>query len=378
MDAMEIGFSVVTLLIVLIIAWKISSDKSKIDLNPILTSNTQVQDTYTQMASDYSEMQSTLGDLNQTLTEARSENLSIQKFSRDLSDILVRPNIRGDVGEKLLQDMCRQHLPDHLWVRQKVTDEEAGSDRGGVDVLIKYGEVHLPVDSKFPRRAWKRFIDTAGESMDKMSEAETQTHDKAIKREFEAFQAAVRDAVNGPQGVTKHINPPNTTEFGLMFVPNEAMYYALVSDKNAVNHENTIKSKGEKIHLLDWMISEKVIPVSPSIFYPFLEVIKLGVSKLAIIENLEGLRTKIDHFKVKRGTYTKHHTEVGKALAKALAQWEIEDERFKDLGKAADDVIGALDQMPLADDDADTDIDADGDDTGATDTDGASTADSEE
>ncbi|SVE24901.1 uncharacterized protein METZ01_LOCUS477755, partial [marine metagenome] len=240
-------------------------------------------------SEDYNAMRETLGDLNTTLTEARSENTQIQKFSRALSDLLVRPNIRGILGEKLLEDMCRQHLPDHLWESQKVTDEEADSERGGVDVLIKYGKVKLPVDSKFPREAWKRYIDTAGESMVEMSEAQTQTHNRAIKRNFEDFQSAVKTAVNGKQGVTKHIKPPNTTEFGLMFVPNEAMYYALVSDKNAVNQENTITSKGEKIHLLDWMISKNVIPVSPSIFVPFLEVIKLGLSNIALAENLEGL-----------------------------------------------------------------------------------------
>ncbi len=339
LEPIELGLNA-TIIILLLIVLKKLLDSQGMDLTPLLSSNTT-------MTNDYNTMQQTLGDLNTTLTEARSENTKIQEFSRALSDVLVRPTIRGTLGEKLLEDMCRQHLPDHLWERQKVTDEEALSESGGVDVLIKYGKVKLPVDSKFPREAWKRYIDTAGESMSEMSEAQTQTHNSAIKRDFESFQSAVKAAVNGNQGVTKHIKPPNTTEFGLMFVPNEAMYYALVSDKNAVNQENTITSKGEKIHLLDWMISKNVIPVSPSIFVPFLEVIKLGLSNIALAENLEGLHKQLGLFKVKKGTYTTSHDKVGEMLRKALAKWEEEDKRFTELGKKADDVIGALDNVEM-------------------------------
>jgi DNA recombination protein RmuC len=339
LESVELGLYA-TIIILLLVVLKKLLDSQRMDLGPLLSSNTT-------MTNDYNTMKETLGNLNTTLTQARSENTKIQEFSRQLSDILVRPTIRGVIGEKLLEDMCRQHLPDHLWERQKVTDEEADSERGGVDVLIKYGKVTLPVDSKFPREAWKRYIDTAGESMAEMSEADTQTHNRAIKRDFEMFQSAVRTAVNGEQGVTKHIKPPNTTEFGLMFIPNEAMYYALVSDKNAVNQENTITSKGKKLHLLDWMISENVIPVSPSIFIPFLEVIKLGLSNLALAENLEGLQRQLGLFEVKKGTYTASHDKVGEMLRKALVGWEKEDKLFTALGKKADDVIDALSNVEM-------------------------------
>ena len=116
LESVELGLYA-TIIILLLVVLKKLLDSQRMDLGPLLSSNTT-------MTNDYNTMQQTLGDLNTTLTQARSENTKIQEFSRQLSDILVRPTIRGVIGEKLLEDMCRQHLPDHLWESQKVTDEE--------------------------------------------------------------------------------------------------------------------------------------------------------------------------------------------------------------------------------------------------------------
>ena len=350
---MEIGFSVVTLLIVVIIAWKILNDKSKIDLNPILQSINPIIESNTHVSGKYDEMKTILGDLNLTLEGARADNTNIQQFGRDLRDVLLKPSIRGDVGEKLLEEMCNANLADHLWERQAVTDEEADSQRGGVDVLIHYSKIDLPVDSKFPREAWRRYINLAERPMASMTEDQIDNHRKRIKEEWGEFRKSINAKV---KEIQKHINPPGTTDFGLMFIPSEAMYYSVVSDKNVINDQN---------NLLEEMLEKKVIPVSPSIFYAFLEVIKIGVANLAIIDNMEGLRKQVELFKTKRGTYAASHEKVGKMLRDALAEWEEENKRYKQLGKKADDVIGALDKVSIAE-------------LGSGDADDASTQDSEE
>jgi len=344
MDLMEIGFSVTTLLIILAIAWKIWNDKSGIDLNPIINSNTQVSETYTQMTNEYSSMQTILGELNATLEGARTDNVNIQQFGRDLRDVLLKPSIRGDVGEKLLEEMCSANLADHLWERQRVTDEESDSQRGGVDVLIKYSKINLPVDSKFPREAWRRYINLADSPMSGKSEDEIKNHKNKIKNEWDDFRNSINAKV---KEIQKHINPPGTTDFGLMFIPSEAMYYSLVSDKNALNDQN---------NLLDEMLKKKVIPVSPSIFYAFLEVIKIGVANLAIIDNVEGLRKQVQLFKTKQGTYAASHEKVGQLLKDALDEWETEDARYKELGKKADDIVNALDKVTIDEDSNDMSV----------------------
>jgi len=350
---MEIGFSVVTLLIMLVITWKIWSEKSVIDLNPILNSINPIIDSNTQVSGKYDEMKTILGELNTTLEGARADNTNIQQFGRDLRDVLLKPSIRGDVGEKLLEEMCKANLADHLWERQAVTDEEADSQRGGVDVLIHYSKIDLPVDSKFPRESWRRYINLAESPMASMSADQVDNHRNKIKAEWEGFRKSIKAKV---REIQKHINPPGTTDFGLMFIPSEAMYYSVVSDKNVINDQN---------NLLEEMLEKKVIPVSPSIFYAFLEVIKIGVANLAIIDNVEELRKQVELFKSKKGTYAASHEKVGKMLKDALTEWETEDKRYNELGKKADDVIGALDRVSISE-------------VGSGDADGASAADSDE
>ena len=189
--------------------------------------------------------------------------------------------------------------------------------------------------------------------MASMTGDQIDNHRKRIKEEWGEFRKSINAKV---KEIQKHINPPSTTDFGLMFIPSEAMYYSVVSDKNVINDQN---------NLLEEMLEKKIIPVSPSIFYAFLEVIKIGVANLAIIDNMEGLRKQVELFKTKRGTYGASHEKVGKMLRDALTEWEEEDKRYKQLGKKADDVIGALDKVSIAE-------------VGSGDADGVPPADSEE
>ena len=321
---------------------------SNIDQGSYMEQYGDVSSTYVKMATDYQGMTEVLGLLNTTLEGARVENQNIQKFGRTLSSVLTRPVIRGGIGEKLLEDMCRQYLPDHQWETQAVTDSEASSQLGGVDVLIHYTNVDLPVDSKFPLDAYNRYINLAESTMDGMNDAEIDNHNNAIKDQFAKFQKSVLTKVGEIQ---KHINPPDTTDFAMMFIPTEAMYYSVVSEKNAINGQNIVsRRKGGTVvesMLLDVMLEEKVIPVSPSIFYAYLEVINIGLRNIAILDNLNELRRRVELFKTKKGTYTIHHNNVGENLEKALDEWKKEDARFKDLETNADKVIGALDKVSV-------------------------------
>ncbi|HIA89719.1 MAG TPA: DNA recombination protein RmuC [Candidatus Poseidoniales archaeon] len=342
---------ILTFLVILAIGIRIltsGKNESNIDPQQYITSGQQVSETYTQMAIDYQGMTAVLGELNTTLEGARTENLNIQKFGRALSSVLTRPVIRGGVGEKLLEDMCRQYLPDRQWEKQVVTDSDAPSQQGGVDVLIHYTNVDLPVDSKFPFEAYQRYINLAESTMDGMNEAEIDNHKNAIKKQFKKFQKSILVKVDEIQD---HINPPDTTDFAMMFIPTEAMYYSVVSEKNAINDQNLVsRKKGGKVvdsMLLDVMLEKKVIPVSPSIFYAYLEVINIGLRNIAILDNLDELRRRVELFKQKKGTYAAAHNKVGENLEKALNEWKTEDDRFKELETNADKVISALDTVSV-------------------------------
>jgi DNA recombination protein RmuC len=347
-EFVEYATLVCIILLMLLVLW---FRKEPSQLSPILDSNNIVTETYQKMQADYIEMKNILAGVQVEITASTQGRQEVIDFSRDLSDILKKPSLRGDVGEKLLEEMCKDYLPDSAWERQKVTNDEASSQKGGVDVLIKTNVLSVPVDSKFPREAWTRYANLAEEKMGGMSQSQKDNHRNNIKAEFEKFQKSVLDKVNEIQ---KHINPSSgTTDFALMFIPSEAMYYSVVSDKNAINEENIYKGE----YLLESMYKKGVIPISPSIFYPFIQLILVSMKNMKIVDNLEDLQKKLNQFDTKLGTFSTAYEEIGKGLVSAMSAWETTGKRYNDLTRAGKNVTNALEQVEVKNESNDSAID---------------------
>lgn len=351
-DLVELLTLLVLVILILVVYFRTRQSN---ELSPVFESNQKVTETYQTMQEEYKEMQTLLSDVRNEITLSTEGRKEVIDFSRDLRDVLIKPSIRGDAAEKLLEDMCRQYLPDSAWERQAVTDDDAITQQGGVDVLLKTGSLNVPVDSKFPREAWKRYINLIQEPLNGKSESEQKNHRNNIKTEFEGFQKAVMTKV---VEIQKHINPGSgTTDFALMFIPTEAIYYAVVSDKNGINEKNIIPRKGNKIQLLDAMLEQRVIPVSPSTFYPFIHVILTGIRNMKVVENLETLQNRLTRFETKMGTFTSAYEKIGVALDDAKSEWETTGKRFDDLTTLGGQITNALNEVEVKDILLDTPVD---------------------
>lgn len=351
-DLVELLTLLVLVILILVVYFRTRQSN---ELSPVFESNQKVTETYQTMQEEYKEMQTLLSDVRNEITLSTEGRKEVIDFSRDLRDVLIKPSIRGDAAEKLLEDMCRQYLPDSAWERQAVTDDDAPTQQGGVDVLLKTGSLNVPVDSKFPREAWKRYINLIQEPLNGKSESEQKNHRNNIKTEFEGFQKAVMTKV---VEIQKHINPGSgTTDFALMFIPTEAIYYAVVSDKNGINEKNIIPRKGNKIQLLDAMLEQRVIPVSPSTFYPFIHVILTGIRNMKVVENLETLQNRLTRFETKMGTFTSAYEKIGVALDDAKSEWETTGNRFDDLTTLGGQITNALNEVEVKDILLDTPVD---------------------
>jgi DNA recombination protein RmuC len=341
-DLMElITLGTVVILIFVVYLRTRNSDQ----LSPVFESNQMVTETYQTMQEEYKGMQTVLSNVKEEITRSTEGRKEVIDFSRDLRDVLIKPSIRGDAAEKLLEDMCRHYLPDSAWERQTVTDEEATTQQGGVDVLLKTGSLNVPIDSKFPREAWKRYVNLIEEPMNGKSESEQKNHRNNIKKEFEGFQKAVMTKVGEIQ---KHINPGSgTTDFALMFIPTEAMYYAIVSDKNGINEKNMILQKGNNVQFLDAMLDERVVPVSPSTLYPFIHVIMAGIRNMKVVENLETLQQRLTQFETKMRTFTSAYDSIGTALNEAKSAWETAGSRYNELSTLGGKITNALEEVEV-------------------------------
>ncbi len=176
------------------------------------------------------------GELEKKLGQLEMQAKSIEEIGRNiqsLSELLKPPKLRGNLGEILLDNLLSQILPRALFVMQY---QFQGGQR--VDAMIKLGNRLLPIDSKFPMEAFQRILsgDNTG-----------QAH-----REFVRSLKQHVDTIS-----SKYVRPDqNTTDFAIMYIPSEAVYYEFVSQRDA--------------EAFEYALSRKVVPSSPGHLYAFL------------------------------------------------------------------------------------------------------------
>ena len=134
----------------------------------------------------------------------------------DLKKVLTNVKTRGTWGEIRLSHILEQILtPDQYGVN--VATKKNSSDR--VEFAIKLpGQdtdeqqvVWMPIDSKFPQEDYQRLLD-AQEAADKeQAEKSIKNLEMRIKTEAKYIKE-------------KYIDPPHTTDFGIMFLPIEGLY----------------------------------------------------------------------------------------------------------------------------------------------------------
>ena len=135
----------------------------------------------------------------------------------DLKKVLSNVKTRGILGEIQLGAILEQILSPEQYA-ENIATKKGSAER--VEFAVKLpgddeGVVYLPIDSKFP-------ADTYGKLMDAYETGNPEDIDQAVKvleRTIKTFAKSIRD---------KYIEPPQTTDFGIMFLPFEGLYAEVV------------------------------------------------------------------------------------------------------------------------------------------------------
>ncbi len=136
----------------------------------------------------------------------------------DLKKVLSNVKTRGIFGEIQLGAILEELLAPEQYETNVVTKKGTANP---VEYAIKLpgtdGEsVYLPIDAKFPADAYTRVRD----AYDAGDPAELASAKKLLEAAVKSFARDIRD---------KYINPPATTDFGIMFLPFEGLYAEVVS-----------------------------------------------------------------------------------------------------------------------------------------------------
>ncbi len=138
----------------------------------------------------------------------------------DLKRVLTNVKTRGGWGEVQLGAILEQMLtPDQYDMNVKTKEDsdeivEYAIRLPGQD-LDKMDVVWLPVDSKFPIEDYQRLVD-AQERVDSTSV-------------IEASRALRTRVITCAKEISlKYLHPPNTTDFGIMFLPTEGLFAEVI------------------------------------------------------------------------------------------------------------------------------------------------------
>ena len=135
----------------------------------------------------------------------------------DLKKVLSNVKTRGVLGEIQLGAILEQLLTPDQYAVNVATKQ---GSQANVEYAIRLpgsdgNPVWLPVDAKFPLDAYEQLL-TAYDTADAV---QVESAVKALKIRVKSFAKDVQ---------TKYIDPPNTTDFAILFIPVEGLYAELV------------------------------------------------------------------------------------------------------------------------------------------------------
>lgn len=176
----------------------------------------------------------------------------------DLKKILSGVKVRGTWGEVQLSRILEQILTPEQYDTNVATNPKS---RDRVEFAIKIPEkgnshkyMYLPIDVKFPMEDYDRLI-KAIDNADKLAVATAQ----------KALIQRIKD--EGADISKKYINPPNTTDFAVLYLPTEGLYAEVT----------------QQIGLCEVLQRDyKVVVMGPNTVAAFLNSLQVGFRTLAI------------------------------------------------------------------------------------------------
>ncbi|MDA8336139.1 MAG: DNA recombination protein RmuC [Peptococcaceae bacterium] len=252
----------------------------------------------------------TINQLGETVRKMVQQQEEAQKLGQSLKDILQAPRLRGAYGEVILEEMLERILPRGIWQRQY-----AVNGREKVDAAVILKDTVVPIDAKFPRDAYRRYLEAGDDGERSLC--------------WKEYEGALRVQINSIR--TKYIRPDlGTTEFALMFIPSEAIYYETIAMENHL---------GEPSAIFEFAQASGVIPVSPNTFYAFLQVVVLGVRNLEMVKKARELQKGLSGLERSFNSFYKKYEEMGRSLERAAESYRVGNTHVTRYKRFLDDIL---------------------------------------
>jgi DNA recombination protein RmuC len=200
----------------------------------------------------------TVGKQLQAVQEGLGEMKNLASDVGGLKKVLSNVKLRGGIGEVQLSMLLEQILaPDQYEANVRTKSDSAdivefaiklpGKDDAGKNVW-------LPVDAKFPKDVFVKLQDAHEDGEPEKIRAAHKNLDNTIRKMAKDINE-------------KYLDPPNTTDFGIMFLPFEGIYAEVVRNASLLE---------------ELQRKYKIIVTGPTTFAAILNSLQMGFRTLAI------------------------------------------------------------------------------------------------
>jgi DNA recombination protein RmuC len=261
-------------------------------------------------------------DVTEKLTKLDETNKQVVSFAdqlQSLENILRNPKQRGILGEYYLETVLKNVLPPGSYQMQYPFP-----DGTIVDAVVFVKDKIIPIDSKFSLENYNRMI-----------EEQEATEKKRLETVF------VNDLKNRIVETSKYIQPAkSTTDFAFMFIPHEAIYYDLITNKVGASEDgdNLIQRASGKY---------KVIITSPTSFLAYLQTVLQGLKAMQIEESAKEIIKKVEDLGKHLKSYDEYHNKLGNALGTVVNHYNASNKELKKIDKDVLRITGSSPDLAL-------------------------------
>lgn len=218
------------------------------------------------------------------------------KSVSSFQDLFRNPKLRGQWGEMSLEASLAQYFPKDRYIIQHYF-----SSGEAVDAALKLpNDILLPIDSKFN---WDNF--------QKMVNSDNDIHRDGFRKLFLSDVKKKIDEIS-----SKYILPTEgTTDFALMFVPAETVYYEII---------NNIK----EVDVSEYARKKKVMLVSPNTFALSVSAIHHWYRDVQVNKQTQSIIKKLERVVADSAKLADDFRKLGNHLSSAKSSYDDSEKRL--------------------------------------------------
>ncbi len=252
-------------------------------------------------------------DVTERLTKLDETNKRVVDVAdelKTLQNVLQNPKQRGVLGEYYLQTVLDNVLPAN---RYKLQYKFKDGDIVDAVIFLEKDKI-LPIDSKFSLENYNRLVE------------EKNKDQRAIY--VKRFKQDLKTRIDE---TSKYIRPSeNTMDFAFMFIPSEAIYNDLLTNK--IGTADTASRD-----LIEYAFQDKkVIIVSPTTFMAYLQTVLQGLRSLQIEDQAKEIQKRVGMLGRHIKSYEEFMHKLGGSLSTTVNHY---NNAHKELKKVDKDVV---------------------------------------